>query len=143
MGSSPEIRGVSHLSLSVSDLDRSLGFYRDTLQLAVLRAPYDGVVFDGRQAMVLAGRTALSLQEHRRCDGRRFDPLRVGLDHLAFDVVDRGQLQWWTDRLDGAGVPNSGIKDVPGWGSMVELRDPDGIQLELFTLDRHAGAQHE
>lgn len=132
--SSLEIRGVSHLSLSVRDLDASLGFYRDALQLPVLREPYDGVVFDGRQAMVLVGRTALSLQEHRGNDGRGFDPLRVGLDHLAFDIGDREHLRTWADRLDRAGIQNSGVTEVPGWGAMVELRDPDGIQLELFAL---------
>lgn len=52
MSSPAQIRGFSHLSLSVRDLDRSLRFYRGTLQLAVLRAPYDGVIVEGRQAVM-------------------------------------------------------------------------------------------
>lgn len=129
------IRGVSHLSLSVRDLDRSLAFYRDVLRLPVLQGPTDGVVFKGRQAMLLAGRVAVSLQAHDASDGQPFDPARAGLDHLALHVSSRDALRWWTDHLDEAGVDHSGVKDVGGWGWMIELRDPDGIQLELFTRE--------
>lgn len=129
------IRGVSHLSLSVTDLDRSLAFYRDVLGLPVLQEPTDGVVFEGRQAMLLAGRIAVSLQAHHASDGRPFDPARAGLDHLALHISSRDALRWWADHLDEAGVDHSGIKEVGSWGWMIELRDPDGIQLELFTRE--------
>lgn len=127
------IRGVSHVSLSVRDLERSLRFYRDVLGLPVLRQPYDGVVFDGRQTMLVAGRIVITLQAHAGGDGGEFEPTRPGLDHLAFHVSDRHGLRQWVDRLDDAGVPHSGVKEVEGWGWMIELRDPDGIQLEVFT----------
>lgn len=39
--------------------------------------PYGGVVFEGRQAMLLAGRVAISLQEHAASDGSHFDPTRT------------------------------------------------------------------
>jgi len=134
MDESSAIKGVSHLSLSVTDLDRSLAFYRDVLGLPILAEPYDGVAFAGREAMVLAGRVAVCLQEHARSDGSRFEPTRTGLDHLAFHVSDRSALEVWVDRLDAAGIEHSGIiDDVGTWGRMIELRDPDGVQLELFT----------
>lgn len=128
------IKGISHVSLSVTDLDRSLAFYRDILGLPILAEPYDGVVFEGREAMVLAGRVAVCLQAHARSDGSRFEPTRTGLDHLAFHVSDRGALEVWIERLDAAGIEHSGIvDDVGSWGRMIELRDPDGVQLEIFT----------
>lgn len=127
------IRGVSHLSLSVADLDRSLGFYRDVLGLSVFVEPFDATAFDGREAMLLAGRVVIVLQAHRSNGGERFDPTRTGLDHLAFHVAKRSDLATWASRLDRHGVAHSETKDAGGLGWMIELRDPDGVQLELFA----------
>lgn len=132
--SGPRISGFTHVSLSVSDLERSLGFYRDVLHLPVLREPYDGTVFDGREAMVVAGRSALCLQAHALNDGEGFDPRRTGLDHLAFAVRSVDDLHDLASRLDDAGLEHSGVKPLPGFGHFIELRDPDGIQLELHVM---------
>jgi len=129
----PAIKGVSHVSLSVSDLEQSLAFYRDVLGLAVLVEPFDGLVFEGREAMLLAGRIVLNLQAHAANDGSHFDPRRTGLDHLAFHVSDQVALTAFADRLNERGVEHSEVKRVPGYGWMIELCDPDGIQIELFT----------
>ena len=125
---------LTHLSLSVTDLDRSLAFYRDTLGLPVFVPPFDGEVFDGREALLLVGGMALNLQAHERTSGDGFDPTRTGLDHLAFSVPTTDDLQSWAQHLTSRGVAHSGIKPVPGYGVMIELRDPDGIQLELHVL---------
>lgn len=69
--------------------------------------PFDGVVFAGREAMVMAGQVAIGLQEPRANDGTEFSPTRTGLDH-------------------------SEIRPV-AFGSIVEFRDPDGVQLEMFA----------
>jgi len=129
----PAIRGFTHVSLSVADLGASLGFYRDVLGLKVLAEPYEGVVFDGTEAMLLAGRTALCLQchTHRRDSG--FDPTQVGLDHIALAVSSVDELQDFARHLDAEGIANSGVKPLPGFGHFIELRDPDGILVELHT----------
>jgi glyoxylase I family protein len=128
------LRGVSHVSLSVTDLERSLAFYRDLLGLPVLMEPFEGSAFDGREAMVLVGRVALALQSHRGGDTSVFDPRRTGLDHLAFHLSDRSHLDDWAERLGQHGVPCSEVKKVAfGWN--IEFKDPDGIQLEFFALD--------
>jgi glyoxylase I family protein len=101
--------------------------------LTVFVEPFDGEVFQGRQAMVLAGRIAISLQAHGANDGSGFDPRRTGLDHLAFHLRSRDELEQWDLRLTDLGVTHSEIKPAGQFGSMIELRDPDGIQLELFA----------
>ena len=127
------IRGISHVSLSVSDLDRSLVFYRDVLALPVFVDTFDGALFEGREVMFRTGSLVFNLQEHRARDaGDAFDPTRVGLDHLAFAVRNLADLEAWVRRLDDLGVTHSEIRDI-GFGHLVELRDPDGIQLELFA----------
>ena len=132
--SPPSIPGFTHVSLSVQDIETSLVFYRDVLGLAVLAEHYDGEVFEGREAMVLAGRTALCLQAHRANPGEEFDPRRTGLDHIAFAVRSLDELHQFAAHLDTAGVVHSGVKPLPGFGDFIELRDPDGILVELHAM---------
>jgi glyoxylase I family protein len=128
------IRGISHLSLSVRDLDASLDFYRRVLDLPVLSEPFVGSAFQGREALLLAGRVAVCLQEHAANDGAGFDPARTGLDHLAFHLPSLEALETWIRRLDDLGVDHSEPKRVM-FGTMIDFRDPDGIQVELFVRD--------
>ena len=130
------IQGVSHVSLSVSDLHRSLEFYRDVLKLPLLREPTPGTKFEGEEAICLIGQTALVLQNHADHESGAFDPRRTGLDHLAFHVSGREALEEWEALLDESACSHSGIVEVEGWGWMIEFRDPDGIQLEMFALKR-------
>ena len=131
--SAPKVRGFTHVSLSVRDLEESLTFYRDTLGLPVLAEPYDGEVFEGREAMVLAGRTALCLQAHRANSGDNFDATRTGLDHIAF-AVSLDDLHAFAAHLSERGVEHSGVKPLPGFGDFIELRDPNGILVELHAM---------
>ena len=64
--------------------------------------------------------------------GDRFDPDRVGLDHLSFGVASRADLEqavrsWRRTALStvkSPGLPAFGIDVLP-------FEDPDGVQLEL------------
>jgi glyoxylase I family protein len=74
------------------------------------------------------------LTEHRAGSGDPFDERRVGLDHLAFGVDSRSDLDAWTERLRAAGVIHSPVatsNSIPG-AAVVVFRDPDNIQLEVF-----------
>jgi glyoxylase I family protein len=50
-------------------------------------------------------------------------------------VPTRADLVAWTARLDELGIDHSGIRegDEPFAFATVVFRDPDNIQLELFT----------
>lgn len=134
----PKVSGFTHVSLSVTDLDRSRRFYHQQLGLPILADEFEGSAFDGREVMVLVGRTALCLQEHRSNAGESFDPTRTGLDHLALAVRSAEELVSWAEHLEAAGIAHSGVKPLPGFGRFIELRDPDGIQLELQWIDLDA-----
>ncbi len=140
----PEIVGVDHLSLSVTDRKRSTDWYRDVLGFSV--APngenLQGPTF-GRTRLIYgaADRPALilTLTEHDERPGDRFTPVRAGLDHVALRVRSRSDLDEFKERLEKHGVRHSEIKpmrkrikptDDDNW--MITLRDPDNIQLELY-----------
>jgi glyoxylase I family protein len=77
----------------------------------------------------------LGLVEHGASSKRPFDETEAGLDHLAFEVPTRDDLEWWASRLLELGVTCSPIapsNSIPGAAVLV-FRDPDNIQLELFT----------
>lgn len=125
-----DIAGLHHAALSVADLDASTRWYREVLGLEeVFREPGDH-----RRAVVLAlpgAGAVVGLVEHRR-DGRAgFDPATIGLDHLAFTIGTRADLEVWAERLTDRGVEHSGVIEIPP-GAIVNLKDPDGIALALF-----------
>ena len=76
------------------------------------------------------------MTEKRSSD--RFDPFRVGLDHLSFGAESRADLERTIGVLDGLGVEHGPINDVSFYGlSFMAFMDPDGIQLELTApLDK-------
>ena len=61
-----------------------------------------------------------------------FSEFRTGLDHIAFAVPSRGDLESWQERLDELGITHGGIVDAP-YGSGLSFRDPDNLPLEFFA----------
>ena len=77
----------------------------------------------------------LGLCNHPDRTGDTFDPLRTGLDHVAFEVADRAALDAWIGHLDGLGVAHSPVREL-GHSSFVSVEDPDGIQIEIWLTFR-------
>ena len=124
------VTGMHHLSLTVRDVDTSASWYE---RLFDLEAVMDEAG-DERRAKVyrLGGTTVmLGLTEHRGNDGSGFRPDRTGLDHAAFAVATRADVDAWAERLDTACVGHSGRIDIP-IGAILNFPDPDGIQLSIF-----------
>jgi len=65
----------------------------------------------------------------------RFNPFRVGLDHLALAVENPGILEDLKRDLDAAGVRNNGVEEDPETHSeYISFYDPDGIAWELYSI---------
>lgn len=125
----PGVTGISHVTLTVRDLETSVGWYRDTLGLQELRRLPDQAGRGAKVLMADAGRHAVVvLVQHAAGEDAEFSEFRVGLDHLAFAVPDRSALDAWTAHLDAVGVPHSSVHD-----GLAVVRDPDGIQLEFYV----------
>ncbi len=130
----PSITGISHVDLSVTDLEASDAWYRELLgMIPLFGGRNEDRGYDVRYIMEPASGVVIGLEQHDANPGTPFDERRVGLDHLSFNVADRGQLDGWLARLDERGVPHSGITEEEQWDVLV-LRDPDNIQLEFILL---------
>ena len=62
----------------------------------------------------------------------RFDEFRTGLDHVAFEVSTRDDLDDWVAHFRALGVEHSQPVDIGPYGLVLTFRDPDNIQLEMY-----------
>jgi glyoxylase I family protein len=122
--------GLSHLGLRVTNLARAKHFYIDTLGCQLVRET-DGGVLVNVSGMLVALYEADSYSS--RYD--RFDPFRVGLDHLALTVENPSTLEDLKRDLDAAGVSNNGVEEDPEThDKYISFHDPDGIAWELYSI---------
>jgi catechol-2,3-dioxygenase len=137
MPASPDI-APGHIGLSVTDLDRSLAFYREVLELEVIQQSDDG----GRRFAFLGagGRLFLTLW-HQSSAG--FEPRQAGLHHLAFQVPTLEAVQAVEAKLRARGIPPRYDGVVPhqegGDSAALYFTDPDGIRLEVYSPTGAAG----
>jgi glyoxylase I family protein len=130
------IRGIHHLGLTVRDVETSARWYQRALGFERVG---DLEAADGSRRKVFLRhpglRARLGLTQHRDGPPDAFDEARVGLDHLAFAVADRDELDRWAGRLTAAGVVHSPVAAANSIGGahVLVFRDPDNIQLELFS----------
>ena len=121
---------IHHITLTVSDVQRSQAFYEAVLGFQKI-AEY------GARAVMAKGSVTLVLgpppDPSQATVGDRFNPNRVGLDHLSFAVENREELERAQRVLAERGVEYKYIKDLgQGFGLYVfAFRDPDNIALEL------------
>ncbi len=125
-----EISGFSHVAVRVTDLGRAKRFYVDLLGFPVA-LELEGVVL----VKVGSGLMGILGDAAETKPGDRFDPHRVGLDHVSFAVDSVELLDQIKRDLDAAGVPNDGIHDESELNAKgLVFYDPDGIALELYVL---------
>ena len=127
----PDIKGFHHVSLSVTDVDKSAAWYGEVLGFEVVTT-VDGDGFKRTRLRASASGLVLTLTQHEAAEGGKFDERRTGLDHVAL-VVDNEDLDQWKDHFEELGVDHSEVKTTPAGGTMITLRDPDNIQLEVFA----------
>jgi catechol 2,3-dioxygenase len=118
---SPEA-GVGAVTLSVDDLDRSVGYYTEAIGLAPIGRDVD------RAELGAGGRTLLRLVER---PGARVAPGSTGLYHFALLVPSRVDLARVLAHLVGDRVPLTGAADHLV-SEALYLSDPDGHGIEIY-----------
>ena len=142
------ISGVHHTCITVSDLDRSLTYYRDLLGLELVMTEESERSGDDRSkalgvpkakvklAILRAGEAQVELIEYVTAKGRPYDRSNndAGAMHIAFQVADIDAVY---QRLLDHGVrftaPPATIPAGPmaGW-RWTYFFDPDGVSLEII-----------
>jgi lactoylglutathione lyase len=112
----PRVSRVSVVYLYVSDMERSLRFYRDLLGI-----PLEG---DEDWTEATLGGTRFAL--HAKHEG--IGELSAGTIHVSLEVADADAA---AERLRAEGVETrETMRDE--WGTAVEVVDPDGYRVYLF-----------
>jgi catechol 2,3-dioxygenase-like lactoylglutathione lyase family enzyme len=135
---------IHHLRLTVTDVERSTAFYTEILGFAVAVAgppppddEHHDPLVDSLQGGVILMHEAMFIGlrpvDDERADATdRFDPFRVGLDHLSFSVPTRADLEAAIRFFDERGVEHGPVRELVPLGlSFLAFFDPDGVALEL------------
>jgi catechol 2,3-dioxygenase-like lactoylglutathione lyase family enzyme len=135
-------RGIQHVDLAVSDVERSLDFYRELLgplgllEYARLRS------YRGTEEIVYLefGRSFLGI---RPADGGEYRHYDVGLEHIAFQVDTRQEVDEAFDRCVATGTTIESApqehyveREVEDYYSFFAF-DPDGIRVEVVCDRKH------
>jgi catechol 2,3-dioxygenase-like lactoylglutathione lyase family enzyme len=113
------VGGIDHIALRVSDLARSIAFYRDHLGGRIRSQSSNSTFLDvGSQWVALFGRGAVSTG---------YDVTQPGVDHISFHSSKHRSL---AERMGV--LRDHGLDPVsPAGSNRVYFRDPDGIILQL------------
>lgn len=131
MAKAPDTGAMHHVSLTVTDLQRSVDFYTTHIGFDLL------LEFEPNRALISNGAVLMSLglpyDPQRAVADDAFNENRVGLDHISFAVADLQALEEAADYFDEVGVDRGEIRDLgEGFAIYVmAVRDPDNVQLEL------------
>lgn len=123
------VRGIDHIAIVVSDMDRSLEFYTATLGMELIK---DGRPEGGLKKSFVGtgGKTLLALTEDKNRSGAAAERVE-GVNHIAFYVDD-------IDRAGGS-LREKGVRiieekvDQDGRTTACHFLDPDGLELEICT----------
>ena len=133
----PEVQ-IGHVHLTVADLDRSLGFYRDLLGFQITMRYGDSAVF------LSAGGYHHHLGLNTWAGPGATPPPEghTGLYHVAILYPTRAALATALRRLVDAAYPITGFADH-GVSEAVYLDDPDGNGVELYVDRPQSEWQYE
>jgi predicted enzyme related to lactoylglutathione lyase len=110
------LKGIATVWLPVTDMDRAVTFYRDSLGLDVIE-------HDGDWSEVTAGDQRIGLNEGE-------SPAGDGGAVIAFGVDD---IDSTVEELKGNGVEFTDDVSEHPWGKIAPFKDPDGNDLQLYA----------
>ena len=133
-------KGIHHVDLAVAELERSLAFYLMVLEPLGWREEVRYPTYRGTEEVVyLKDPNTGAMLGLRPADGGEHRYYGVGIEHLAFEVESRAEVDAAHERCIVAGArihfPPEEDRDVAGYYA-VFVFDPDGMRIEVFSWPR-------
>ena len=134
------VRAIHHVDLAVTDVERSLAFYLGLLGplgwVEEVRYPtYRG----SEEVVYLRDPTTAVAIGLRPADGGAHRYYDVGIEHLAFEVDNRDEVDAAHERCVAGGAqvhfPPEEDRDIGGYYAFFVF-DPDGMRMEVFAWPR-------
>ncbi len=134
----PARGGIHHLDIAVADPARSIAFYLDLLGPLGWRETIRYSTYRGSEDVVYLG-PGMPAFGIRQADGGAHEYYHVGVEHFAFEVDERSEVEEAHDRCVARGAtihfPPEDDRDEPGYYAFFVF-DPDGFRVEVFCWDR-------
>jgi len=130
-----EVTGIDHVYISVSDLERSQGFYdrvMATLGFRKVARPLAG----GDLHVHYFNRVTQFTLRPASASARSHDPYSPGLHHFCFRVTDRATVDAVAAELGRRGIEATEPRFYPEYFEdyyATFFNDPDGIRLEVVN----------
>ena len=136
-------KGIHHVDLAVEDVERSLAFYLMLLGPLGWAEEVRYPTYRGTEEVIyLEDRSTGSMLGLRPADGGKHRYYDVGIEHLAFEVDGRSEVEEAHRRCLEAGAkvhfPPEEDRDVEGYYALFVF-DPDGMRIEVFSWPRAEG----
>jgi catechol 2,3-dioxygenase-like lactoylglutathione lyase family enzyme len=121
------VRGVHHVALLSSDVERTIRFYQDLLELPLTEL-FENRDYPGSTHFFfdIGNGNALAFFDFPGLDLGPYAEVLGGLHHLALSVPPE-RWEHLRGRLEAAGVPTHQV------GRSLYFADPDGTRLELLA----------
>jgi catechol 2,3-dioxygenase-like lactoylglutathione lyase family enzyme len=136
-------RGIQHVDLCVSDVERSLAFYLELLGPLGLEEDIRIESYRGTEQVVYL-RFGEQNVGFRPADGGEHHYYGIGIEHLAFEVDAREEVDAAFERARALGArihhPPEEDDDVEGYYAAFVF-DPDGIRVEVFCARQAHGEE--
>lgn len=139
----PEIIGIDHIYVTVSDLEKSERFYDAVMDALGFRK--NQFQFDGEKHLQYYNRHFGYILRPAR-SVRAHDPYAPGLHHFCFRVESEKEIKEAAARLKEKNIPVSEPKLYPQYAPdyfAVHLVDPDGLRLEITNYRRERKQRHD
>ncbi len=130
----PEILGLDHIYIAVSDLPQSVVFYDQVMRVLGFRKGNTPV--GGQPHVHYFNRVMQFTLRPAKPDAAAHDPFVPGLHHLCFQVADREMIDSIAQGLQQLGIKIITPRLYPEYGTdyyALYFKDPDGIELEIVN----------
>jgi catechol 2,3-dioxygenase-like lactoylglutathione lyase family enzyme len=130
---------VLHVKIPVTDLERSVSWYCQLLDLNLSAEFVEQGILRGAALKSREGGFSFALRERAVCAGQ---PNLAGFDPFALHMATRESLIELAAKCDQLGIDHTSIQDRGGNEAVVGVPDPDGTVLRFYWVGGGGEGDH-